>query len=373
MENEDKAMELNVAYGTSTDHQTEDNVYDDPQILDQRHDELTKDKKIVKKRKSILLITGCALGLSILALLVAAIATVAIYLGTSGTQSDNFSSQDYLPNISTLNKRIQALQTELYKLSATITALTNILTRSKGTFWSPARSCINILESPSGDYWIQTNKTSNPVQVYCDMNRASCSCNSTGVWMRVANLDMTDPCQNCPAGFRLVNRTVAPLRTCGRPGPAGCVSTTFQTYGVEYSHVCGKVIGYQDQTPDAFSSSNRHSVYVDGVSLTHGQSPRNHIWTFAGAVDEIGSNEQSICPCTRSDVPYTGPMVPSFVGQDYFCDILVVEGIISMVFSMLMIHSGMVRDVEIPALAVSLTIHHGSASNSHSQLLMISS
>ena len=53
--------------------------------------------------------------------------------------------------------------------------------------------------------------------------------------MRVANLDMTDPNQNCPAGFRLVSRTSAPLRTCGRPGPAGCVSTTFQTYGVEYS------------------------------------------------------------------------------------------------------------------------------------------
>ena len=138
--------------------------------------------------------------------------------------------------------------------------------------------------------------------------------------MRVANLDMTDPNQNCPAGFQLVNRTSAPLRTCGRPGPAGCVSTTFQTYGVEYSHVCGKVIGYQDQTPDAFHISNRHSVYVDGVSLTHGQTPRRHIWTFAGAVDEIGSHRLNICPCTRSDVPYTGPMIPSFVGQDYFCD-----------------------------------------------------
>ena len=127
------------------------------------------------------------------------------------------------------------------------------------------------------------------------MNRASCSCNSTGVWMRVANLDMTDPSQNCPAGFRLVNRTSAPLRTCGRPGPAGCVSTTFQTYGVEYSHVCGKVIGYQDLTPDAFYISNRHLVYVDGVSLTHG---RKHIRTFAGAVDETGISRPPICPST---------------------------------------------------------------------------
>ena len=70
--------------------------------------------------------------------------------------------------------------------------------------------------------------------------------------MRVADLDMTDPNQNCPAEFRLVTRTSAPLRTCGRPGPVGCVSTTFPTYGVEYSHVCGRVIGYQDGTPGAF-------------------------------------------------------------------------------------------------------------------------
>ena len=41
---------------------------------------------------------------------------------------------------------------------------------------------------------------------------------------------------------------------------------------------------------------------------------------FAGAVDETGLSRPSICPCTQSDVPYTGPMIPSFVGQDYFCD-----------------------------------------------------
>ncbi len=29
-----------------------------------------------------------------------------------------------------------------------------------------------------------------------------------------------------------------------------------------------------------------NNAYVDGVSLTHGQSPRQHIWTFANAVDD---------------------------------------------------------------------------------------
>ncbi len=56
----------------------------------------------------------------------------------------------------------------------------------------------------------------------------------------------------------------------------------------------------------------------DGVSLTHDQSPRQHIWTFANAVDEIRSGFY-VCPCTRPDLPYTG-VVPPFISQDYFCE-----------------------------------------------------
>ncbi len=195
-----------------------------------------------------------------------------------------------------------------------------------GTINNPASSCSDIpQDQPSGEYWIATNSTSSPVQVYCDMNRTSCSCNTAGRWMRVANLDMTDPNQNCPAGFRLVNRTEPPLRTCGRvEGRAVCTSTTYSTYGVEYSKVCGRIIAYQSSTSDAFNpySNDRavsiDDVYVDGVSLTHGRLPRQHIWTFANAIVETQSNAE-VCPCTRTDVPYTG-VVPPFIGQDYFCE-----------------------------------------------------
>ena len=145
--------------------------------------------------------------------------------------------------------------------------------------------------------------------------------------MRVANLDMTDPNQNCPDGFRLVNRTEPPLRTCGRPGPAGCVSTTFPTHGIEYSRVCGRVVGYQYASPDAFEAFARggatsiDSYYVDGVSLTHGQSPRQHIWTFAAALGEGYTDALVICPCIQSGrtLNFTG-VIPPFIGQDYFCD-----------------------------------------------------
>ena len=194
-----------------------------------------------------------------------------------------------------------------------------------GTFINPVSSCSEISQdSPSGEYWIQTSSSNSPVQVYCDMNPRNCSCNTTGGWTRVANLDMTDPSQQCPDGFRLVTRTTAPLRTCGRPGPVGCVSTTFPVHGIEYSRVCGRVIGYQDGSPNAFYPYSVNSAltidysYVDGISLTHGQLPRQHIWTFAAAIDETRPNADK-CPCTRPDLPIT-VIVPTFIGQDYFCE-----------------------------------------------------
>ena len=165
-----------------------------------------------------------------------------------------------------------------------------------GSKHNPAASCTNIPQRrPSGAYWIQgTNELAS--QQYCDMTRTCCG--RTGGWMRVANLEMKDTNQQCPSGFR---RVTSPRRLCGRPGPADCVSTTFPVHGVEYSRVCGKIIGYQSSTPDAFfpyDVSRRTTidgVYVNGVSLTHARSPRKHIWTFAAALNErhSGNNMHS--------------------------------------------------------------------------------
>ena len=57
---------------------------------------------------------------------------------------------------------------------------------------------------------------------------------------------------------------------------------------------------------------------MDGISLTHGHAPRQHIWTFAAAFDETQAQEY-VCPCTRPGVTYTG-VVPPFIAQDYFCE-----------------------------------------------------
>ena len=122
-----------------------------------------------------------------------------------------------------------------------------------------------------------------------------------------------------------MTRTTPPLRTCGRPDLfSDCVSTTYPVHGIEYSQVCGRVIGYQLWSPNAFTPYDRNRLltidnrYVEGVSLTHGQSPRKHIWTFVAALDERGS-DSSHCPCTEPGSTYTG-IVPPFIGQDYFCD-----------------------------------------------------
>ena len=192
---------------------------------------------------------------------------------------------------------------------------------ARGSIINPASSCEEIASaSQPGEFWIIDNDSQMPTRVYCD-TRKSCG-NNTREWTRVAYIDMTDISQQCPDGFNLITRTEAPLRTCG--GRAGCVSITFPVNGIEYGHVYGQIKAYQFATTDAFLAYYRNRAvtiddnYVDGVSLTYGQSPRKHIWTFAAAhAEELAQNY--VCPCTRTDVPYTG-LVPPFIGQDYFCE-----------------------------------------------------
>ena len=176
----------------------------------------------------------------------------------------------------------------------------------------PASSCKEIIEvspsSPSGFYWVKDGNEGS-VRVYCDMTR---TCGGiTGGWMQVANIDMTNSSHTCPQGLNAT--THHPIRVCGINVNGGCSSATFDVHGIEYSQVCGKIIGYQDRSPDGFDNNRGiDGVYVDGVSLTHGNNPRKHIWTFAAAASE--SHNQ--CPCLS-----VGTItVPSFVGNDYFCD-----------------------------------------------------
>ena len=219
----------------------------------------------------------------------------------------NDSASEIQMQISDLQDHILSVERQQ---NSTITSVKNCLLPS---------SCKDLpQDSQSGLYQIETG--SGIIQVYCDINPRNCTCNSTGGWMRVANIDMTDPNQQCPEEFKLINRTEPPLRTCGRPvgSGRGCVSTTFPVHGIQYSHVCGRIIGYQIGPTIAFHGSGIDSNYIDGIGLTYGLSPRQHIWSFVSAVNEVTPHSFHICPCTRNHSEAIS--VPQFIGNDYFCD-----------------------------------------------------
>jgi hypothetical protein len=143
-----------------------------------------------------------------------------------------------------------------------------------------------------------------------------------GLWYQVAYLNMSDSTQVCPSNWVEIH---TPVRTCGRPTSAGrsCPGVQYSVNSLQYSKVCGRVVGYQDGSSDAFypgqSSSSPDDIYVDGVSLTHGM-PREHIWTFAvgGTDGSLGDNDIN-CPCFNPAAT-SNIFPPSFVGNNYFCE-----------------------------------------------------
>ena len=176
-------------------------------------------------------------------------------------------------------------------------------------------SCSDVLTNdptaPSGYYNIRLSN-GTITTVYCDMDL---NCNGERGWMRVGYLNMTDPNEQCPLGFRLYEENG--VRACGRY-TTGCLSVTYPSHDISYSQVCGRVIGYQQGTPDAINDQNLgiDGAYVDGVSITRGY-PRQHIWTFMATLQENSYHViDYACPCAPNR-----PVTPaSFIGNDYFCE-----------------------------------------------------
>ena len=189
---------------------------------------------------------------------------------------------------------------------------------------NPANSCKDLYsndpDTESGYYWIKTSSGS-PARVYCKMD-ADCG-NMTGGWMRVAYIDMRNSSHQCPSGLSLTTRSSEPRRVCDMTSYNYCASNNYTAHGISYSHIYGRIKAYQNGYSIAFHYSSYHSIdqaYVFGVSLTHGQNPRKHIWTFVGAVDETSGTPTFRCPCTNSNISPSSITIPSFVGNDYFCD-----------------------------------------------------
>ena len=192
---------------------------------------------------------------------------------------------------------------------------------SRGTTQNnPVDFCSDVIYTcPSGIYWFRSS-IGTPVQVYCDVQRLFSY--NTAPWTRVAYLNMTDPSQQCPSAWTLQTHTSEPRRLCGkRSSGASCDSVTHSTFGINYCHMCGRVIAYQYGVPDAFFNSQSQTIegfYVDG---THGPpGSRQHIWTFAAGIVENNPSLYPLHSCPCADHATALSIVPSFVGNDYFCE-----------------------------------------------------
>ena len=153
------------------------------------------------------------------------------------------------------------------------------------------------------------------------------SCGGSTGWRSVAYLNMSDPSQQCPSVWR---QYTTPFRVCGRRSttfsPGSCEGLNYTTGSEQYNQVCGRIIGYQIGITSAFYYSSGRSIdniYVEGVSVTRG-SPRQHIWTFADGTNEQGGNPAENCPCVTGST--NGNYIPSFVGQNYFCESGITSG-----------------------------------------------
>ena len=109
---------------------------------------------------------------------------------------------------------------------------------------------------------------------------------------------------------------------CRRTVSGGCTSVHFSALGKNYTAVCGMVEGYQYGSMDGFVHSNASKtpddLYAEGISITHGSSPRRHLWTYAvGLNSNPDRNPHAQCPCTALGTSRT---LPAFLGNDYYCD-----------------------------------------------------
>lgn len=134
---------------------------------------------------------------------------------------------------------------------------------------------------------------------------------------QVYSLNMTLPNQGCPDALKLW--TAGSLRLCGKKIGFWPNSIAVLVNGQSYQQVQGKVTAYQYGKVDVFQpysavyhegNNNIDGSYVDGVSITHSQNPRKHIWTYAIGVRGRGGWHYPSA---------YGVQPPEFVGENYFC------------------------------------------------------
>ena len=139
--------------------------------------------------------------------------------------------------------------------------------------------------------------------------------------------------------------------------------------GSQYSRVCGRALAYQWGHNYAFAEYHHRrqgidGYYVDGLSLTHGASgSRQHIWTFASGLFTGNRNSSSPIDLSTQDIDVhviMATLTPHLLlwAMSIFARVLLRA--VGHIYSIQMLHSGMVRFVRVVAHAAGSTIHHGS-------------
>ena len=280
--------------------------------------ELNNIKAAVKKIKLVFVVVMISVMFMLLLVAATAIVTIAIvthnkiteitmqlYATSSDLNKLSTSTQSTVHLLSmqltTTNSNITSALNELETTQAHITAELDI------TYSNVTSVHSQVLDLRSQVTSLRTQFTGLQLQLYC----------GPGEWHQVAYLNMSDPTQQCPSAWREYN--TGGVRACGRPSTSGgsCAATTY-SIDFQYRRVCGRVVGYQFASPDAFLPGNISQNYVDGVSITR-RSPREHVWTYAAGVSEsisAGDYIKNNCPCSGS----RGSKAPSFIGNNYYCE-----------------------------------------------------
>ena len=197
-------------------------------------------------------------------------------------------------------------------------------TQPIGLFYNyPAAGCEEIVrnnpQSSNGWYWVRDSSDNSIKRVYCyPSGHTFCG---EGVWMRIGYFDTTQTLSECPSPLEMF--TENNKKYCRKPS-SGCTSVYFNSLSQQYTEVCGMVEAYQYGSMDAFVHSTADKtpddLYVDGISITHGSSPRHHLWTYAvglNANPDSGYVTSCQCPCTAAGTTST---LPTFLNDDYYCD-----------------------------------------------------
>ena len=187
----------------------------------------------------------------------------------------------------------------------------------------PAEGCEEIVrnnpQSTNGWYWVRDSSDNSIKRVYCyPCGHTSCG---EGVWMRIGYFDMGSNLAECPEP--LEHFAINGSWYCRRAA-LSCTSVLFSALGKNYTAVCGMVEGYQYGSMDGFHPSNASKtpddLYAEGISITHGSSPRRHLWTYAvglSANPDPGYQTTAHCPCTAAG---SSRILPTFLNDDYYCD-----------------------------------------------------